>query len=64
MWASIKLFIRQFFCAHEWEAVGVRRYAITPLDEQQAGEVALTFLRCKKCGAEFHRVADPTQGEK
>jgi hypothetical protein len=24
----------------------------------------MAFLRCKKCGGEFHRIADPTRGEK
>jgi len=64
MWAAFRLFIKQFFCAHQWETTGVRRYSVTPFNKQQECEVSMAFLRCKKCGAEFHRIADPTQGEK
>jgi len=64
MWAAFKLFTKQFFCTHQWVATGVRRYSVSPWDKQQEGEVAMAFLRCKKCGGEFHRIADPTRGEK
>jgi hypothetical protein len=63
MWDTLKLFLRQIFCTHQWEATGVRRYAFIQLNQQLAGEVAMAFLRCKKCGAEFHRIADPRRGE-
>ena len=64
MWAAVRLFVKQSFCNHQWEAAAVRRYSVSPFKQKQEAEVALVFLRCKKCGAEFHRVADPTQGEK
>jgi predicted Zn-ribbon and HTH transcriptional regulator len=64
MWTVFRLFLKQFFCTHQWVAREVRRYSVSPWDKQQEGEVAMAFLRCKKCGAEFHRIADPSQGER
>jgi hypothetical protein len=64
MWTAFRLFLKQFFCTHQWVATDVRRYSVSPLNKQPEGEVSMAFLRCKKCGAEFHRIADPSQGER
>lgn len=43
--------VRRIWCKHEWATHSNNRYAVMRSDGSKEGEVTLTVLDCKKCGA-------------
>lgn len=42
---------RQMWCKHVWVEQSIDRYALMRSDGSKEGEVTLSLLDCKKCGA-------------
>jgi len=49
--STIKTFLRQSFCRHQWEIESDEQYAILGVDGLKCGQVNLMILTCPKCQA-------------
>ena len=57
---ALRTAYRRLRCAHEWTLYSRERYSVNRGDGSKEGEVTLTLLECRKCGADKLIASDRT----